>query len=109
MSEPPTSFDAFWASWSWRPIPGCPGRYTIPKARLSPPQLVGAALPVERHRSARAKHPVLVVRFPAGGGLISYEHEDGYVHTLNTPEGLARKLASLGIDVSPTTSGPGKR
>jgi len=40
---------------------------------------------------------VLVASF-AGGGLISYRHANGrFTHTLNTPEGLARKLLQLGI------------
>jgi len=34
------------------------------------------------------------------GGLISYKRADGtYLHTLNTAEGLERKLASLGIEL----------
>jgi hypothetical protein len=44
------------------------------------------------HRDA-----VLVAKFP-DGGLISYMREDDTVmHTLNTPDGLARKLRQLGI------------
>jgi hypothetical protein len=38
-----------------------------------------------------------VLRFPDGGGLLSFEQQDGFVHTLNTAEGLARKLANLQI------------
>jgi hypothetical protein len=35
-----------------------------------------------------------------GGGLVSYRKPDGaYLHTLNTPDGLARKLAQLGIEL----------
>jgi hypothetical protein len=37
-----------------------------------------------------------------GGGLISYARGDGsYLHTLNTPDGFARKLRQLGIPVPP--------
>lgn len=33
---------------------------------------------------------------------MSYRHRDGsFTHTLNTDEGLARKLAQLGIDAAP--------
>jgi hypothetical protein len=46
---------------------------------------------------AGSRDPVLVARF-ADGGLISYRRADGtYVHTLNTREGLERKLAQLGL------------
>jgi hypothetical protein len=52
---------------------------------------------IEEHRVAGARDPVLVARF-AEGGLISYRRADGtYVHTLNTRDGLERKLAQLGI------------
>jgi len=34
------------------------------------------------------------------GGLISYKRRDGtFLHTLNTAEGFARKLADLGIEL----------
>jgi hypothetical protein len=37
-----------------------------------------------------------------GGGLISYRKPDGsYVHTLNTKEGLNRKLDQLGLPPQP--------
>ena len=43
-------------------------------------------------------HRVVVIRF-ADGGLISYRKADGsYIHTLNTCDGLHRKLAQLGIE-----------
>jgi hypothetical protein len=49
------------------------------------------------HRVPGARDPVIVARFE-DGGLISYLRADGtYVHTLNTCEGLERKLAQLGI------------
>jgi len=46
-----------------------------------------------------ARDPVHVALLD-GGGLISYRRADGhFVHTLNTPDGLARKLAQLGIEL----------
>ena len=46
---------------------------------------------------AAARDPVHVAALD-GGGLISYARPDGsWAHTLNTPEGFARKLAQLGI------------
>jgi predicted methyltransferase len=47
---------------------------------------------------------VIVAKFP-GGGLISYLRGDGsLMHTLNTPDGLARKLRQLGIELLPKSS-----
>lgn len=52
---------------------------------------------VTEHSIEAAKDTVLVAPF-ADGGLISYRRNDGSVlHTLNTSEGFARKLADLGI------------
>jgi hypothetical protein len=51
----------------------------------------------EQFRIAAARDAVVVVRL-SDGGLISYSRADGtYVHTLNTADGFARKLAQLGI------------
>lgn len=55
-----------------------------------------AAGPVERLPPGAARDAVLVLRLPGGGGLITYCRPDGaHIHTLNSPEGLARKLALL--------------
>jgi hypothetical protein len=65
---------------------------------LAPAALVGAQAEVARFEVAGARHPVLVAALRDGGGLISYARGDGsYLHTLNTAEGFARKLAQLGI------------
>jgi hypothetical protein len=84
----------------WRPIPGCPGRYVLkggPQA-VSPRDLIGADVIIERFDREAADDIVLVV-FVDGGGLLSYAKDDGgFVHTLNTQEGLRRKLKELGID-----------
>lgn len=93
---------------SWRPIPGCPGRYvlrgglreeTFPElAAASPPGSGEMTMRMTEHRSASAPDPVLVIRFEDGGGVISFRKPDGrHVHTLNTAEGFRRKLAMLGI------------
>jgi hypothetical protein len=92
--------------YRWALLRGCPGRYVL---RGAPPDLVPAALvgdevAVQSHRVPGAGDEVLVARL-LDGGLISYRRADGtHVHTLNTPEGLARKLAQLGI---PLPSLPG--
>jgi hypothetical protein len=85
----------------WRPIPGCPGRHVLRggPTELSPEELTGLLhAPSVRLASPRAADPVVVARFD-GGGLISYVKPDGrYLHTLNTPEGFARKLKQLGLE-----------
>ncbi len=64
---------------------------------MTPNEIVGADLAVERHEVLVAKDVVLVVRLD-GGGLISYEQSDGiFVHTLGDVDGFARKLNELGI------------
>ena len=84
----------------WQEIAGCPGRMVLRGGREATPQdLLGKAVEVRVFEVEGAPDPVHVgvVR---GGGLISYRKPDGqFVHTLNTPEGLARKLEQLGIDL----------
>jgi hypothetical protein len=92
------AFSTVFARWSWKPLPNCPGRFVLSTApsRL-PPQSVAPDVAIVEHRVAGSRDPVLVARF-ADGGLISYRRADGtYVHTLNTREGLERKLAQLGL------------
>jgi hypothetical protein len=86
------------ATGSWRSLGYCPGRsvWTGP-ADVAPSDLAGPSAPVREYRVDAAPDPVLVTRL-TGGGLISYRKPDGrFVHTLNTAEGFARKLAQLGI------------
>jgi hypothetical protein len=101
-----SSFARLWASWHWRPIRNCPGRYCLvtPDVRLPVSALApDAAATIYRVRAAR--DAVLVVEF-AGGGLISYLRQDGtLMHTLNTPEGFQRKLRQLGLELEAGTSG----
>jgi hypothetical protein len=85
----------------WAPLHGCPGRFVLRGAppRLAVEELVGPGVAVQSHRVPGANDEVLVAAL-SDGGLISYRRADGtHVHTLNTPEGLARKLAQLGIPV----------
>ena len=84
----------------WQPILNCAGRYTLgskPSA-VSPAQLVGSmARPLEL-RSVACRDVIEFIRFSDGGGLLSYRRVCGdYVHTLNTPSGLRRKLMDLGL------------
>ena len=51
------------------------------------------------------KDPIVLLRFPGGGGLLSYCKRKGgcerlFVHTLNTESGLIRKVDALRLDPS---------
>lgn len=94
------SFDDLHRAWPWRPIPGCPGRFRLDLRGAAAPSLVDLVRDASpsRHHVAGARDEVFVVPLVAGAGLLSYRHADGsWIHTLNTPEGLARKLTQLGI------------
>lgn len=91
------TYAALLEAGAWREIPGCPGRSLLPGVReASPRDLLGERPTITRHEVAGAPDPVHVAAV-RGGGLISYEKPGGWLHTLNTPEGFARKLAQLGI------------
>lgn len=91
-----TTFDELWSRYPWREIRGCPGRFVSDAAAPALSAIAGG-VPVHAFDVPAARDRVLVAVFP-GGGLISYERADGsHLHTLNTPEGLRRKLAQLGI------------
>jgi hypothetical protein len=93
-------FEDLLRRWGGEPIPNCPGRFVLrgAPASLPPHELLGPDASVANYRVPGARDAVLVARF-GDGGLISYRRSDGtYLHTLNTPEGLTRKLSQLGID-----------
>lgn len=93
------TFDELMGRWNWRPIRNCPGRYVLSNAsdNLRPEQLLGADVEVTPFQPARARDTVLVARLDKGG-LITYKRAEGtYLHTLNTSEGMERKLRDLGI------------
>jgi hypothetical protein len=96
------TFDNVRARHAWRPIPNCPGRFVLTKTTETPLEIAGIEAAEEHYRPAAGRDPVVVVRLVGGGGLISYQHADGFVHTLNTPEGLRRKLTSLDIPTPKT-------
>jgi hypothetical protein len=96
------SFTSLMTQWEGAPIAGCPGRFVLRGAPsdVPPEDLVGGAAVAKAFHVPAARDLVLVVTL-ADGGLISYRRADGtYLHTLNTSEGLARKLAQLGIEMS---------
>jgi hypothetical protein len=99
MNSLQPSFDSILARWNWREINGCPGRYVLDQdARLTVAEVVGLNVAVRECTLPNARDPVLVVMFD-GGGLISYRRPNGEcVHTLNTAEGLDRKLVQRGLN-----------
>ena len=65
-------------------------------------EIAGTEIEVKKFKSKKAPDEILVVRF-ASGGLISYFKPDGtFLHTLNTEDGLIRKLAQLEISLPDT-------
>ena len=86
--------------WPWRPIPNCPGRFVLSSgpSALAPSEIVTASIGVvTEHIVPATPDPVIVAEFE-DGGLLSYRKPDGsFIHTLNTREGLDRKLRQLGI------------
>jgi hypothetical protein len=92
------NFDQVLKAWDWKPIRNCPGRLILAGAPslLSPDEVAGSDIQTTELRASSARDTVVVAEIE-GGGLISYRRADGsWVHTLNTPEGFARKLAQLG-------------
>ena len=101
-----TTFDELWDHWTWRPIRNCPGRFVIPRTDhlVSFEILLGYSCSPQTYKSPMAKDPVSVIPLE-NGGLISYQQPDGrLIHTLNTPEGFARKLRQLQISLPTTTA-----
>jgi hypothetical protein len=93
------TFSALFERFTWRPIPNCPGRYVLAAGPVATPpeDIVPGAIGGSEHVSVSARDPVIVTPFD-DGGLISYRRPDGmFLHTLNTREGLERKLRQLGV------------
>ena len=87
-----------------QPIRHCPGRYVLRGVdeKSGPAAVVTGPAVTTEHVLPRARDKVVVTRLGRGGtwGLISYARADGtWLHTANTPDGFARKLADLGIEI----------
>ena len=94
------SFETVAERAAWSPIPNCPGRWVI-RGRTTIPleSLVGDSVALE-FKSPHTEDDVLLVRFDGGGGLLTFRKPNGtLVHTLNTAEGLQRRMAKLGLEV----------
>jgi len=80
-----------------------PGRYVCKDHidQLTPVEVLGPEFEVRvlSFEETSTKDPVLVVVFPDKGGLLTYRKLNGFVHTLNTPSGLLRKLKAIGVNV----------
>jgi hypothetical protein len=93
------TFSALFDRWAWRPIPHCPGRYVLAAGPVAetPGDIVPGSNSGSEQMCAAARDPVIVTPFD-DGGLISYRKAGGqFLHTLNTREGLERKLRQLGL------------
>jgi len=104
--------------WPWHEIRGCPGRFVVSKVgdHVPPEQLLVKICEKEnldrtvmvRSRTFKHSHAgddVFVAVFldagrpPHGGGLITYCKKNGsFVHTMNEPQGLERKLTAMGFE-----------
>ncbi|KAH9246682.1 hypothetical protein BASA81_015731 [Batrachochytrium salamandrivorans] len=101
--------DKLRALFPWEPIKNCPGRFVVRKLgdELSPQDLLLQISPNDgegkEYRSQLFIRPgqddVFVAVFhEGGGGLITFCKPDKrFVHTLNEPHGLERKLWGLGL------------
>ena len=98
MGTASVKFSELFDRWAWRPIPNCPGRFVLATGSVAmPPDEIVQGARGSEHLCAGASDPVIVTPF-ADGGLISYRKAEGrFLHTLNTREGLERKLLQLGI------------
>jgi hypothetical protein len=102
------TFDQLNTRWHWKPIPNCPGRFVLSASpsQLTPEDLLGPGVAVRELHIDTARDTVIIAAL-ADGGLISYRRADGrYVHTLNTPDGFARKLLALGIPIPSQPDAP---
>ena len=48
--------------------------------------------------TSTVRDPINVIVFPDSGGIITYVKPDRFVHTLNKPSGLKRKLDAIGLN-----------
>lgn len=97
------TFNELKRRWRWRPIGNCPGRFVLCRHQeeyaTSFDELVKEHGGGKAYGTVHTQDAVRVIEL-ADGGLISYYRPDGsIVHTLNTPEGFARKLKQLQIQL----------
>ena len=86
-------------AYEGRPIRNCPGRYILNRARtqMPPSRIVGEHFRQTVYEETPAKDKVIVT-WIENWGLISFHRKDGsWCHTVNEPDGFARKLKALEI------------
>lgn len=96
----PITFADMKARYNWKAIAICPGRFILQDvdASFSLKDLLGPTIKARELKVDNARDTVLLVQFREGGGIISYRRPDGsYLHTLNTADGLQKKLVELEI------------
>lgn len=93
-------FDQLMIRWPFRPIPDCPGRFVLRGrfSHLSPEAIVGTVLPTVEYLPTATPDRVVVTEFDDGALLTFIKPNGDHVHTLNTLEGLQRRLRGLGIE-----------
>ncbi len=88
-------FEHLFHSFSWKPIPGCPGRFTLAEGRIHQGITERFALEgLSYGKSNQVRDPFAFVSVD-GAGMISYYSAEGWMHTLCTPEGYQRKMQSM--------------
>lgn len=99
------SFERLFQLHPWREIPHCPGRYLLRKKANEQLKFVSPnEIAIEIFNSDVCPDRIHLGRF-IDGGLLSYEKSDGtFVHTLNNPSGLQRKMTHLCIISSSSSS-----
>ncbi len=92
------NFDEIYGRFPWKEIHSCPGRYILTgNKQFSIIEILGEETETYLYNSDNTKDPFYLIEF-TGGGLISYLKEGGrLIHTLNTSDGLLRKLDDLNI------------
>ncbi len=99
LITPVRLFDELMMRWPFRPIPDCPGRFVLrgQGSDLSPEQILGTKLKTVEYQTPSTLDRVLVTEFEDGALLTFVKPNGTHVHTLNTLEGLHRRLRRLGI------------
>lgn len=101
-------FSILFQKFSWKEIPNCPGRFLLCKDDnirvrfVTPIDFLDQKVNVRVFSSNVCRDKVHIGRFNdfEGGGLLSYQKDDGFVHSLNTNTGLKRKMDHLGLSFS---------
>ena len=121
------NFDDVYTVWNWKEIKNCPGRYVLKKKignDLTPKQFMEQTILKLSHDIQQNENKnkikmnnnclyllketfglkndkIFLIFFKDGGGLMSYQKINEsivYIHTLNKPSGMFRKLTSMNVN-----------